>query len=295
MISTPVVLAFTAGMVAAFNPCGFSLLPAYIGAFVSGDDTGASVERRVLRAILVASAVSIGFVVVFASAGLFITHLAGGVRRQLPWVTIGVGTALVVAGISMVAGWKPTLAVRVPRLGRADGGLVSMVGYGITYAVASLSCTIGPFLAVTGTALTRSTLQGVATYVSYSLGMGVVVLGISVASALAHSAVFRNLRRFSASVPRIGGVLLALAGGYAIWYGRWELSVYGGEFGADPVVDMIEGIRLDVVETIESIGAGRLSALVVVAIVMAIVTARTGRSMEDKRAMDEAHGSSTDR
>jgi cytochrome c biogenesis protein CcdA len=295
MISAPVILAFTAGMVAAFNPCGFSLLPAYIGAFVSGDDTGASVERRVLRAIVVASAVSIGFIVVFASAGLFITHLAGGVRRQLPWVTIVVGAALVIAGISMVVGWKPTLAIRIPRLGRADGGYWSMVGFGVTYAVASLSCTIGPFLAVTGTALTRSTLQGVATYVSYALGMGVVILAISVTSALAHSAVAGNLRRFSAAVPRIGGGLLAIAGGYAIWYGRWELSVYGGEFGADPVVDMIEDVRLRVVTTIEWIGAGRLSALVVVAILVAISLARTGRTRGDDRVTEEAHESSTDR
>jgi len=29
------ILALTAGMVAAINPCGFSLLPAYIGSFVS--------------------------------------------------------------------------------------------------------------------------------------------------------------------------------------------------------------------------------------------------------------------
>jgi len=295
MISAPVILAFTAGMVAAFNPCGFSLLPAYIGAFVSGDDTGASVERRVLRAIVVASAVSIGFIVVFASAGLFITHLAGGVRRQLPWVTIVVGTVLVAAGISMVVGWKPRVSIRIPRLGRADGGLVSMVGYGITYAVASLSCTIGPFLAVTGTALTQSTLQGVATYVSYALGMGVVILTISVASALAHSAVARNLRRFSAVAPRVGGVLLALAGIYAIWYGRWELSVFSGDFGSDPVIDMMEDVRLSVVGTIETIGAGRLSALVVVAILVAISLARTRRTRGDDRVLDEAHESSTDR
>ena len=90
-------------------------------------------------------------------------------------------------------------------------------------------------------------------------------------------------------------MLLALAGGYAIWYGRWELSVYGGEFGADPVVDMIEDVRLRVVTTIEWIGAGRLSALVVVAILVALSLARTGRTRGDDRVTEEAHESSTDR
>ena len=51
-------------MVATFNPCGFSLLPAYIGVFVSGDRIAESTERRVLRALGVAMAVSVGFVVV---------------------------------------------------------------------------------------------------------------------------------------------------------------------------------------------------------------------------------------
>ena len=30
MISGPIALAFTAGMVATLGPCGFSLLPAYV-------------------------------------------------------------------------------------------------------------------------------------------------------------------------------------------------------------------------------------------------------------------------
>lgn len=173
MISAPVALAFTAGMVAAFNPCGFSLVPAYIGAFVSGDKTATRVDQRVLRAVGVAAAVSVGFVLVFGAAGLVIDQIAGGARRQLPWVTIAIGALLVVTGVATVAGWKPRLAVQGPNLAAGRRGIPAMVGYGATYAVASLSCTLGPFLAVTGAAITQSTAQGVATYASYGIGMGV--------------------------------------------------------------------------------------------------------------------------
>lgn len=48
MISGPIALAFTAGMVATFNPCGFALLPAYIGAFVAGDQVHDRLDQRVL-------------------------------------------------------------------------------------------------------------------------------------------------------------------------------------------------------------------------------------------------------
>ncbi|MFQ5557465.1 MAG: cytochrome c biogenesis CcdA family protein, partial [Acidimicrobiales bacterium] len=197
MISGTVALAFTAGMVATFNPCGFSLLPAYIGAFVAGDEVTAGVDRRVLRAVAVAAAVSIGFIIVFATVGLVIDRIAGEARRQLPWVTIVIGGLLIVGGVATVAGWSPNLALRGPRLSTGSSSAPVMVGYGITYAIASLSCTIGPFLAVTGTALSRSPMEAIAAYVAYALGMGIIILVLSIASALAHGTVTNHMRRLS--------------------------------------------------------------------------------------------------
>ena len=34
MIDAPLALAFTAGMIATVNPCGFAMLPAYLGYFL---------------------------------------------------------------------------------------------------------------------------------------------------------------------------------------------------------------------------------------------------------------------
>ncbi len=278
MISGTVALAFTAGMVATFNPCGFSLLPAYIGAFVAGDSVSERAELRVLRAIRVAVAVSVGFVVVFAGVGLVIDRLAGGIRVKLPWVTIVIGAALVLAGIAMAAGWRPTLGLRGPRWSIDTDRSSAMVGYGITYAVASLSCTIGPFLAVTGAALAQSPLEALGTYVAYALGMGVVILVLSVASALAHTTVATRMRRLSRVAPRVGGVLMVLAGAYAIWYGRWELAVYGGDLDSDPVIDAMEDVRLWFVDTIQAVGAERLALVTVVGVVAALIVARLDRS-----------------
>ena len=80
--------------------------------------------------------------------------------------------------------WTPTA-----RLG-------SMFGYGVGYAVASLSCTIGPFLAVTGSSLrTGSLLDGVLVYVAYAAGITLVVGVLAVAVALANSALIDRIRR----------------------------------------------------------------------------------------------------
>jgi len=278
MISAPIILAFTAGMVATFNPCGFSLLPAYIGAFVAGDEVTERTDRRIIRAVGVASAVSIGFILVFATAGLVIDSLTGQARRQLPWVTILIGGVLMIAGVATAAGWKPTIAIRGPRLSTGTNSPRVMVGYGATYAIASLSCTIGPFLAVTGTALSRSPVEGLATYVSYALGMGLIILVLSVASAMAHSTVANHMRRLSRIAPRVGGALMILAGAYAIWYGRWELAVYNGNLDTDPLINAVEDLRLWLVAVVENVGALRLAALIVVGIVAAIAAARSSRT-----------------
>ena len=278
MISASVALAFVSGMVAAFNPCGFSLLPAYIGAFVAGDEVAERTDQRLRRAIAVSGTVSVGFVIVFATVGLVIDSIAGETRRQLPWVTIVIGGLLIAAGIATIGGWKPRLAIRIPQWSTGSNNTKVMVAYGVTYAVASLSCTIGPFLAVTGTALDGSLLEGLTSYVAYGLGMGVIILILSVASALAHTTVANHMRRLSRIAPRIGGALMALAGGYAIWYGRWELAVYDGDLGTDPVIDIMESVRLWFVHTIERVGAQRLALLVLLAVAAVVALTRVTRS-----------------
>lgn len=285
MITGTVALAFTAGMVATFNPCGFSLLPAYIGAFVAGDEIDRSADQRVLRAIGVAAAVSIGFIVVFATVGLIIDSIAGAALRQLPWVSIAIGGLLVVAGVATIAGWKPSIALRGPRISATTNSARVMVGYGVTYAIASLSCTLGPFLAITGAATSRSWLEGLATYVAYALGMGVIILLLSVASALAHSTIANHMRRLSRIAPQAGGALMVFAGGYTIWYSRWQLAVYDGEFGKDPIIDTAEATRLWFVDNILRIGSQQLAILVVFSVAAAIAIARSSRpaSPPDRR------------
>lgn len=257
------VLAFTAGMVSTFNPCGFSLLPGYIGAFVLGDDPDAQPEGRIRRALTVATAISAGFVLLFATTGLVIDSVATEIRRQLPWVTIGVGLILVAAGVAMTAGWKPTWSVRIPRWTRGQGGRRVMVTYGIVYAVASLSCTLGPFLAVTGTAMTQSVAGGLAAYVAFGLGMSVVVFAISIATAVGHGALADRMRRVSANATRLGGIILVLAGLYVAWYGRWELRVLAGGSGEDAAVQAIESVRTFFVSQFEAVGSGIGLVLVV--------------------------------
>lgn len=269
MNSSILLLALTAGMVGAINPCGFSLLPAYIGSFVAGDDVDSPLDRRLLRAVWSAVSVTAGFVLVFVLLGVVLRSLADQIRGQLPWLTMVIGGVLVLAGAAVMTGRQlpmPNFTLRAAK-GR---GAVAMVSYGVVYALASLSCTIGPFLAITTAALDQSLARGVLAYVAYGLGMGTIILAIAASAALARPKPAHRLRRLSRHASRLGGALMVMAGSYAIWYARWELAVYGGDLRTDVVIDTGERWRLKVVTFIENVGAVRLGVILLVAVAVTI-------------------------
>jgi cytochrome c biogenesis protein CcdA len=223
-------------MAATVNPCGFALLPAYLAAFLGdGDQHGA---RAVPRAFAVSAAVTAGFVAVFGTFGLVITPLALSVEKYLPWATIVIGIALVGLGISLARGRE--LNTHIPKLnkGGRDGTLPSMFLYGVSYAIASLSCTIGPFLAVTSTTFRSANLvSGVGVFVAYALGMGVVVTALTVAVALAKAGLVGQLRQAMPYISKGSGYLLIFAGAYVAWYGWFEIRTLNGGDGSDPIID----------------------------------------------------------
>src|SRR6476661_8888410 len=81
----PFGYAFGAGMVAAVNPCGFVMLPAYLSLYLGlreADFASRPAAERILRGVAVGGAVSMGFIVLFALAG---TAISAGGRYLLAW------------------------------------------------------------------------------------------------------------------------------------------------------------------------------------------------------------------
>ena len=238
MNDVPILLALTAGMVAALNPCGFALLPAYLTLVVAGGDEGSSRSAAVGRALTMSASMTAGFVAVFGAFGLVAVPLALSLERYLPWATIVIGFALVGLGVYLLTGRE--LLINTPKMaGAAPGKTVrSMFLYGVAYAVASLSCTIGPFLAVTGSALrSGSAADGVLVYAAYAAGIALVVAVLAVSVALASGAVIDRMRRILPYINRISGAVLLVVGLYVAYYGWFELRLFSGAGGADdPVI-----------------------------------------------------------
>lgn len=254
-------LALVAGAVAAFNPCGFALLPAYLTVLVAGTadeaEAGNGTRAAALRAARFSTGMTIGFVAVFGLFGAVVTPLALSIERYLPYVTVAVGVALIALGIWLLLGHS--LAIR-GLAGRGSGPTQrwgSQIGYGITFALASLSCTIAPFLAVTSTALGAATwVSAMGAFIAYALGMGTVVLVLALAVATSSAGVAARMRRAGPTITRLSGILLLIAGAYVAWYGWFEIRVLAGAATDDPIIDAGLRIQGALAQWVSGLGAG---------------------------------------
>jgi cytochrome c biogenesis protein CcdA len=270
--------ALAAGLVAAFNPCGFAMLPAYLSLSVQGSGDAPGRATGLGRALGATVAMTAGFVLVFGTFGLLVAPLATAVQAHLPWVTVAIGIGLLVLGGWLLSGRELTLLLPRPGRGAPTARIGSMVGYGVAYALASLSCTIGPFAAVTATAFrTGSTLAGVTAFVVYGLGMALVVGVFAVALALAGDALAMRARRLLPRINRITGALLVLVGLYVGYYGVFELRLSAGGDPDDPVVSAAARAQGTIVGWVDAIGLWPLVAVFAVLLVIGAALAVRAR------------------
>jgi cytochrome c biogenesis protein CcdA len=288
VLNGPLALALTAGMAATVNPCGFALLPAYLSAFLGMKEDGNRVTA-VSRALGVSFVLTAGFVTVFGVFGLVLSPVLGEIQQYAPSFTMVFGILLVGLGVWLVTGHE--LVVRIPKLNRggADGTLLGMYLFGVSYAVASLSCAIPNFLLVTSAAANEgSFVSRVVTFVVYGVGMGVIVTVLTVAVALARSGVVARFRSLLPKMNMIAGVLLLVAGAYVAYYGWYELRLFHFDGPAeDPIVDTATDIQTWLVNrmpTTENYGWYLAGGLVIIA--GAVVWTRWRRTSEPAAADD---------
>ena len=224
----PFGFAFGAGMLAAVNPCGFVMLPAYLTLYI-GDETEdqrkgiRGVTARSARAVYISLTMGLGFVVLFGAAGLVVGLSQEAVRVALPWIGFVMGFLITGLGAYILAGGKlyTGLAQRMAdKVG--DPSVASLQGYflfGISYALASLSCTLPLFLSVITSSFSRGGIvNGTLQFVSYAAGMTFLILAITIAIAIAKSALVSHLRRIMPYLNAISATVLILVGAYLVFY-----------------------------------------------------------------------------
>ena len=234
MIEGPFAIAFGAGLVATMNPCGFAMLPAYLSYFMGlNDDEETNRAASLRRALVIGGVMSVAFLLVFGLFGFLITAGFRTVIDWIPFIALGIGALIVVLGIAMLFGFELTVSLPKAQRGGKSTGLRGVFGFGLSYGVASLSCTLPVFLAVVATQLTAASfVSGVATFIVYGVGMSIMLIGVTVAVALGKQSVVKMLRSSARYINRVSGAVLVIAGSYIVWFWGTNLSQ-----GADALGD----------------------------------------------------------
>ena len=225
LVTATSLFAFAAGLASAVNPCGFAMLPAYLGLYLGSgvSGKGAGPARQFIQAIVVGGAVTGGFIALFGLAGAVIGLGASFVVSYIPWVGLLIGVLLTLTGAWLVGGGKLYTGIAVQAASRiGNPGQVSVKGYflfGISYGVASLSCTLPIFLAVLGLSAADTGFSSILlNFLLFALGMGLVIMVLTLGIAFFRSAMVGGLRRALPYVQPTGYWLMVVAGAYIIFY-----------------------------------------------------------------------------
>ena len=226
----PLGFAFAAGMVATVNPCGFVMLPAFLTMYLTdqqGDpDSGQAargLSRSLIKALYVSAALGAGFVLLFGGVGLAISSGARSFITIFPWIGFFLGFVMAGLGAYLFAGGKlynNRAQSAASRIGTASD--TSVKGYflfGISYAVASLSCTLPIFLGLISSSLaTGGIVEATGQFLAYALGMTFIITVLTIGIAVFKGAMVNQIRRIMPYVHPISAGVLILVGGYLIFY-----------------------------------------------------------------------------
>ncbi|MDR7521170.1 MAG: cytochrome c biogenesis protein CcdA [Armatimonadota bacterium] len=217
--------AFSAGMVATLNPCGFAMLPAYLTYFVGRTGNDSNVPGDVLRGVGVGLGMTTGVLTVFLLTGALISAAGVAMTRYIPWLGLVIGAVVVGAGAAMLVRPRWQIGLAVPNPAERRSSVMRARGYrafylfGAGYGLASLGCTLPVFLIVTTQALAAGGfVPGLVVFLTYGLGMGLVLLALSTAAGIGRGLLAQSLRALVPCVRWAGGFGMVAAGAYLIYY-----------------------------------------------------------------------------
>ena len=236
-VTLPFLFAFLAGMVASVNPCGFVMLPTYISYHLGSEEDGfyeRTVVERAGRGLLLGVAATGGFIAVAAAVGVVVAAGGQWLTATFRFFGAALGVVLLGIGVWLLTGRGKLALMAASRVHVSPRrNLGNVVAFGAAYSISSLSCTLPIFLAVVGIGLgTQGLGAAFGQFMGYALGMGSVLIAVTVGAALFRGAVARWLRGSMLAISRASAMFLVGAGGYLIYYWVVFADAFGWFSGA---------------------------------------------------------------
>jgi cytochrome c-type biogenesis protein len=213
------LLALLTGFMSFFAPCAFPLLPGYISYYL-GREEGETTLRGSVKAGIAAAT---GINGIFALVGVAVAVGGVAVKSFVSYLAPVVGFVVILLGLTMVFG-KTGL---FDRFGGLLSSYSSKIGakaqhsglfmYGVGYGLASMGCQAPVFIALIMTGLVSGgALEAFLVFISFSIGMGSMMLIVSVLAGTAKMAILERMKRLTPYISRGCGIILIIVGLYFV-------------------------------------------------------------------------------
>ena len=212
-------LAFGAGVAIFFSPCGIALLPSYVSFLLSKkEEQAATKSAKVREGLKIGLIVSLGIITVFFVLGIVVGLVGNFLAPYAFWFGTIIGALLIILGVFMLFG----KSLHIPRLQIKTDAVPSLKTYyifGIGYALGGISCTLGVFLFVVGTALSAGSFgQALVTFISFTAGSVLLMIIVTTVAATAKSFVSAWIARYVRYVNLVSAIIIMVGGAYLIWF-----------------------------------------------------------------------------
>ena len=275
MVDVDLAFPLAAGLIAAFNPCGFAMLPAYL-AFFLGHELKKPPDgyQGFLNGVKVSLTLSAGFVFVFALVGILTNTVISenSIEERAGYITFPIGIVLILLGLAMIRGYHPNLRIPGLRITNLNRQLPSIFLFGVSYAIVSIGCSAPIFFITVGSSFSRDgVINGVAVFITYALGMSIVVTFLTISLAMTRTMIAKNMKRVLPYLNPLSGLLLTGAGFFLASYGWWEIQVSKGNYASNTFVDLSLRGSGRLSTWVDSVGSGRFAMACLMLVLLSFV------------------------
>lgn len=209
---------FSLGAAAFFSPCGFPMLPAYLGYYLPRHaDAPPGFARALGRGLAGGALAGVGAFAVLGAIGALALALGAPFKARVLDLELVGGLLVLALGALALAGRGPSFRIALQPSRKRNAW--TLVGFGALYAAVAASCVAPLLLGVAVEAFAAPTVSDAALLVAaYALGLALLLVGVTVLVATAQEVVLRDLKRVLPFAQRASGVLLVAVGLYLVAY-----------------------------------------------------------------------------
>lgn len=243
-------LAMVAGVTTFFSPCAFPMFPGYMSLFLGlnvataapgspgAAPSNGAYSHAARRALSAGTVSALGMMIVFLLIGVALIFAASFIGSDIPYFLVIVGAILIGLGALLLTNlqyWRivtPLQNLWHRLTGKpADAGIgvsgspmngrrlyLTLFGYGMGYAAAAAGCVAPVILSTVVAGMALGLLSGMITILIFSLTAAALMIGVTLALAVAGQRYVNQLKAYTPLIKKISAAALVLVGVYLIYF-----------------------------------------------------------------------------